>query len=64
MTNQVMTEKQASKYIGMSSSYLQHARCYGVTGDKTPGPTYLRFGRSIRYLRADLDDWLLGKRVK
>lgn len=59
----VMCEKEAASYIGMSLSYLQHDRCHGVTGNKTQGPTFIRVGRSIRYLKSDLDDWLLKNRV-
>jgi hypothetical protein len=63
-SSSVMTEKEASRYIGMSMSYLQHDRCYGVTGNKIPGPAFIRLGRSIRYLKPDLDGWLLENRVK
>ncbi|MCX7124245.1 MAG: DNA-binding protein [Gammaproteobacteria bacterium] len=59
----VMNEKEASHYVGMSLSYLQHDRCYGVTGEKTPGPIFIKVGRSIRYLKSDLDEWLLKNRV-
>ena len=60
----LMKEKEAANYIGMSSSYLQHDRCYGATADKTPGPAFIRIGRSIRYSKADLDYWLSRVRVK
>ncbi|PIR11337.1 MAG: DNA-binding protein [Gammaproteobacteria bacterium CG11_big_fil_rev_8_21_14_0_20_46_22] len=56
-----LNEKEAAKYIGMSVSYLQHDRCYGF-GD-TRGPVYVKLGRSVRYLRSDLDDWILKQRV-
>lgn len=59
----VMNEKEAASYIGMSLSYLQHDRCYGVTGDKTSGPVFVKVGRSVRYLKADLDDWLSENRI-
>ena len=62
--NTVMNEKEVSRYIGMSLSYLQHDRCYGVTGNKTPGPVFMKVGRSIRYLKSDLDEWLLKNRVE
>lgn len=52
---EVLNEKQAAEYIGMSVSYLQHDRCYG---NKNPGPPYLKLGRSIRYRLSDLNDWL------
>lgn len=59
----VLNEKKAAEYIGMSISYLQHARYYGATGNRTPGPIFIRLGRSIRYLKSDLDKWLLKNRV-
>ena len=59
----VLNEKEAAKYIGMSLSYLQHDRCYGATSHKTPGPVFIKVGRSIRYLKVDLDEWLVKNRV-
>lgn len=59
----VMNEKEAANYIGMSLSYLQHDRCYGASGDKTPGPVYIKAGRCVRYLKADLDSWIMRNRV-
>ena len=61
--NTVMNEKEAASYIGMSLSYLRHDRCYGVTGNKTAGPVFVKVGRSIRYLKTDLHDWLNQNRV-
>lgn len=60
----VLNEKQAANYIGMSLSYLQHDRCYGAIENKTPGPTFMRIGRSIRYLKTDLDEWLSQNRIE
>ena len=62
-TTIVMNEKEAAEYIGMSLSFLQHDRCYGVIGNKTAGPIFMRMGRSVRYLKNDLDNWLLQHRV-
>lgn len=61
--NIVMNEKEASSYIGMSLSYLQHDRCYGAVANKTPGPVFVKIGKSIRYLKSDLDEWLKQNRV-
>lgn len=55
--------KEAVNYIEMSLSYLQHDHYYGVTGNKTPGATFIRVGCSIQYLKADLDEWLLNNCV-
>ena len=58
-----ITKPRGYEHIGMSISYLQHARYYGATGNRTPGPIFIRLGRSIRYLKSDLDKWLLKNRV-
>lgn len=48
----------AARYIGMSAAFLKKAR-----QGKTPGPPFLKFeGRSVRYLIADLDAWMLAHR--
>ena len=53
-----LTEIEASQYIGMSRSYLRQSRMDGHRDKRTPAPPFLRIGRSIRYLREDLDNWL------
>ena len=53
-----LNEHEASKYIGMSRSWLAQAR---MRGDAET-PPYLKIGRSIRYLRSDLDQWLADRR--
>lgn len=52
------TEIEASEYIGMSRSYLRQSRMDGQLGKRKPAPRFIRIGRSIRYLREDLDQWL------
>lgn len=53
-----LTEIEAAKYIGMSRSYLAQARMEGHRANRTPAPPFIKIGRSVRYLRADLDAWL------
>lgn len=48
--------KLAARYIGKSASWLNKTCLSG------PGPTYLKIGGGVRYLRPDLDEWLTGKR--
>ncbi|MDP3257828.1 AlpA family transcriptional regulator [Bosea sp. (in: a-proteobacteria)] len=48
--------KLAARYIGKSASWLNKTRLSGT------GPTYLKIGGGVRYLRPDLDDWLASKR--
>ncbi|GAA6153334.1 helix-turn-helix domain-containing protein [Pseudoteredinibacter isoporae] len=59
----VFTEQETSRYIGMSRSYLRQARMEGNRENRTPAPPFIKIGRSIRYLREDLDRWIdeLGK---
>lgn len=56
-------EKNAAHYIGMSVSYLRHNRCHGDLEGRTPGPPFIKIGRTVRYLRRDLDCWLDQLRV-
>jgi hypothetical protein len=54
---EVLTERDAARYIAMSVHYLRQRRVHGG------GPSFLRFGRSIRYELRDLEAWLAGHRV-
>lgn len=58
-----LTEKQAATYIGMSVPYLRCDRMNGHREGRTPGPPFVKIGRSVRYLRTDLDAWLMAHRV-
>lgn len=53
-----LTELEAASYIGMSRSYLAQARMDGQRATRTPAPPFIKIGRSVRYLREDLDRWL------
>ncbi len=57
-TQRALTELEAAKYIGMSRSYLAQARMDGERANRTPAPPFIKIGRSVRYLREDLDRWL------
>lgn len=54
----ILTEQEISYYIGMSRSFLRQARMSGNRLNHTPAPPFIKIGRSVRYLREDLDDWL------
>lgn len=43
---------EAAHYLGSSVSTLAKRRLYGS------GPRYYRLGRAIRYLKADLDEFM------
>ena len=53
-----LSEKETSQYIGMSRSFLRQSRMEGNRTTRTPAPPFLKIGRSVRYLREDLDNWL------
>jgi len=53
-----LTERDAAPYIGYTMSALRRWRADGR------GPAYIRHGRAVRYLVADLDQWLLAHRVE
>ncbi len=58
-----LTEAETAAYIGMSRSYLRQDRMNGHRLNRTPGPAFLKIGRSIRYLKTDLDTWLQQHRL-
>ena len=60
---EVLTEKEAAKYIRMSRSFLRQDRMNGYRTGRTRGPVYMKLGRSIRYRRQDLDEWLTNNSV-
>lgn len=53
-----LDERESARYIDMSSAYLRLCR------RENRGPAFLRFGRTVRYLRKDLDAWLTRHRVE
>lgn len=58
MDKRVFTEIETAAYLGMSRSYLRQSRMEGNRDNRTPAPPFIRIGRSIRYLKEDLDLWL------
>jgi hypothetical protein len=63
MNKTTFTEIEAAEYIRMSRSFLRQDRMNGIRANRTPGPEFLKIGRSIRYLKEDLDSWLLQHRI-
>jgi len=54
-----LTSDEAAEYIGFSPSWMRQSRMSG----RVDTPPFLRVGgRSIRYLRTDLDRWLEQRR--
>jgi hypothetical protein len=53
-----LTPPEAARHLGLAPSTLAKMRCCGGS------PTFLRLGRKIVYVRADLDTWLATRRVR
>ncbi len=53
-----MCTKIAARVIGLGPRTLDQWRYLGK------GPPYFTVGRSVRYLRSDLDDWLQERRIQ
>ena len=52
-----LTERQVAEQLGLSVATLRAWRHRGK------GPRFLRFGRSVRYLPADVDDFVRASAV-
>lgn len=63
MCKEVLTEKEAAKYITMSQSFLRQDRMNGYRDGRTLGPDFMKLGRAIRYRKEDLDAWLNHNRI-
>ena len=51
-SNNALTETQAAEHLGLSIATMRAWRHRGK------GPRFVRFGRAVRYLRADLDEFI------
>jgi len=49
---------QAAQYLGCTTQHLQMLRA------RRAGPSFVRFGRLIRYAREDLDSYLSKRKVE
>ena len=63
MLQAVLDEIEAAAYTGLSISNLRKGRMNGKRDNYVEPPPYLKLGRRIGYLKADLDTWLLSHRV-
>ena len=53
-----LSEIETAEYIGMSRSFLRQSRMEGNRTNRTPAPPFIKIGRTVRYLKDDLDNWL------
>jgi len=58
-----LTEKEAAHYIGLGVGTLQKSRMNGKLTGRLPPPPFVKLGKAVRYLKADLDKWLESHRV-
>ncbi len=58
------SEKEAAEYICMSRSYLRQDRMNGIRQNRTPGPPFVKINRTVRYLKEDLDAWLIFHKIE
>jgi excisionase family DNA binding protein len=56
-TTTALTERQVAEQLGLSVATLRAWRHRGK------GPRFLRFGRAVRYLPADLDEFIRASAV-
>lgn len=60
----ILTEIEAAEYIRMSRSFLSKDRMNGYRHGHIQGPEFIKLGcRAIRYLKKDLDAWIVKNRV-
>lgn len=57
-----MNDEQAAHYIGFCREWLRNSRKPSRGPATLPGPPFVKVGRAVRYLRADLDAWLAAHR--
>ncbi|MCC5827498.1 helix-turn-helix domain-containing protein [Alkalimonas sp.] len=60
LNKKALSEIETAEYIGMSRSFLRQSRMEGNRKYRTPAPPFVKIGRSVRYLKDDLDRWLDG----
>ena len=60
---QLLSEAEASFYLGVSRPFLAKSRMDGDIPGRTPGPPFLKIGRMIRYHIDDLNEWIASYRA-
>lgn len=58
MENDVLTTREAARYLSLGASTLERFRISGG------GPCYRKLGRAVRYHRSDLNEWLESRRTR
>jgi hypothetical protein len=55
---QLLSEKQAACWLGVSVVFLRRGRSCGATGKRTPTPPFVRVGGRVYYRHSDLEVWI------
>ena len=63
-TRRMFTEAEAAAYLSVTPAYLRQTRMKEPPPNLTPGPTFYKLGRKVRYKVEDLDRWLEARRVE
>lgn len=53
-----LSPREAADYLGCTTQHLQMLRA------RRTGPTFVKFGRLVRYAREDLDNYMLERKVE
>jgi predicted DNA-binding transcriptional regulator AlpA len=58
-----LSTDEAASYLGLSPQTLRRGRMEGCRDNRVGSPPYIKIGKSVRYLRSDLDAWIASHRV-
>jgi predicted DNA-binding transcriptional regulator AlpA len=58
MMNRAVNEHAAAEILGVAVQSLRNWRCM------REGPSYVKLGKAVRYLLADIEDYLQKRRVE
>lgn len=58
ISSQIMTDKQAAKFLGVGLQTLRNWRC------RRQGPDYIKMGRAVRYSVRDLLRYLESRKIR
>jgi hypothetical protein len=56
----LLDEQHASRFLGVSLSFLRKARSEGSPGNRTPAPPFVKVGGRCLYRRSDLETWVIN----
>ena len=61
---QLVTEPDAARALGVSAGTLKAARLHRLQSNPLRSLPHVRIGRSVRYRRSDIEDWIRQHVVK